>query len=66
MRGYGAVGAEGPQFAPDVRPERPADLRAVWTDDFAAMEAPVAELLRMLAVARLPGKGTHPFRMSGA
>jgi isopenicillin N synthase-like dioxygenase len=41
----------GPHFAPNVWPEKPADLRKVWTDYFVAMENLAADLMRMFAIA---------------
>jgi isopenicillin N synthase-like dioxygenase len=43
--------AAGPHFAPNLWPDRPADLHQVWTAYFAAMETLAADLMRMFALA---------------
>ncbi len=41
----------GPHFAPNVWPQKPADLKKVWTDYFGAMEKLAADLMRMFAIS---------------
>ena len=48
---YFTGAAAGPHFAPNVWPSRPADLQAVWTEYFHAMEKLAADLMRMFALA---------------
>jgi len=43
--------AAGPHFAPNVWPDKPADLRPVWTAYFGAMQDLAADLMRMFALA---------------
>ncbi|MCP5271125.1 MAG: isopenicillin N synthase family oxygenase [Burkholderiaceae bacterium] len=38
-------------FAPNLWPERPAELRAVWSDYYRAMGALAADLMRLFALA---------------
>ena len=40
-----------PSFAPNLWPERPAGLRAVWTEYYRAMEGLAARLMRIFALA---------------
>jgi len=40
-----------PSFAPNLWPERPAELRAVWTEYYRAMEGLAARIMRMFALA---------------
>ena len=40
-----------PSFAPNLWPERPAALRAVWTEYYRAMEGLAARLMRIFALA---------------
>ncbi len=40
-----------PSFAPNLWPERPAELRAVWTEYYRAMEGLAARLMRLFALA---------------
>ncbi len=40
-----------PSFAPNLWPAQPAELRAVWTEYYRAMEALAARLMRVFAVA---------------
>jgi isopenicillin N synthase-like dioxygenase len=48
---YYTCAEAGPHFAPNLWPERPADLQAVWTAYFTAMEKLAADLMRMFALA---------------
>ncbi len=43
--------AAGPHFAPNLWPERPAELKKVWTEYFRAMEVLSAQLMRIFALA---------------
>ena len=43
--------AAGQHFAPNLWPERPARLRAAWTDYFAAMERLATDLMRVFSLA---------------
>jgi len=40
-----------PAFAPNVWPERPSELRAVWTEYYRAMERLAATIMRVFALA---------------
>lgn len=40
-----------PSFAPNLWPERPAELRAVWTEYYRAMEGLAARIMRIFALA---------------
>ncbi len=48
---YFTSAAAGPHFAPNVWPQKPADLQKVWTDYFGAMENLAADLMRMFALS---------------
>ena len=48
---YHRCAAAYPSFAPNVWPERPADLRPVWTEYYHAMERLAARLLESFALA---------------
>jgi isopenicillin N synthase-like dioxygenase len=48
---YYTVPAAYPSFAPNVWPARPAELRAVYTDYYRAMERLAAEVMRAFALA---------------
>jgi isopenicillin N synthase-like dioxygenase len=48
---YYHCAAAYPSFAPNVWPERPAELRSIWTAYFAAMERLAFQIARMFAVA---------------
>ncbi len=41
----------GPHFAPNLWPEQPATLRAVWTEYFGEMERLACEIMRIFALA---------------
>lgn len=43
--------AAGPHFAPNLWPAKPAELKAVWTDYFRAMELLSAQLMRIFALS---------------
>ena len=48
---YYTAPAAYPSFAPNVWPERPAELRVVYTDYYRAMERLAADLMRAFALA---------------
>ena len=48
---YYSCAAAGSHFAPNVWPERPAELKPVWTEYFAAVDGLATTLMRLFALS---------------